>query len=56
MPAFLWRKVFGDGKGQVRSGMVSDGSRSLIVTNGVGTNFVLLRFLCPPEIVVFVAD
>lgn len=56
MPAFLWRKVFGDGKGQVRSGMIADGARSLFVTNGVGTNFAPLRFLCPPEIVLFVTD
>jgi predicted MPP superfamily phosphohydrolase len=56
MPDFLWRKIFGDGKGAVRSGMETDGAKRLYVTTGVGTNFLPLRFLCPPEIVVFVTD
>lgn len=55
MPDFLWRKVFGDGKGRVRSGMETDGANRLFVTTGVGTNFLPVRFLCPPEIVVFKA-
>jgi predicted MPP superfamily phosphohydrolase len=56
MSQFLWRKVFGDDKGRVRSGMETDGSRSLFVTDGVGTNLIPMRFLCPPEIVVFSAS
>jgi predicted MPP superfamily phosphohydrolase len=56
MPRFLWKKLFGESKGEISSGMVSDGHKSLFVTRGVGTDAFPLRFLCPPEIVLFVAD
>lgn len=56
MPDALWGAVFAKDKGKIRSGMISNGSKTLIVSKGIGTNRLPLRFLCPPEIVLFEAN
>lgn len=55
MPALFWKMIFGKSKGEVRSGMISNGSKKLFVSKGIGTNGVPLRFFCPPEIILFKA-
>jgi predicted MPP superfamily phosphohydrolase len=53
MPEKIWHKFFSLSKGNVRVGLVRGGQRMLFVTSGIGTNAIPIRFLCPPEIVVF---
>jgi len=53
MPGKIWQKLFAPSKGQVRTGLVEKGEKKLIVSSGIGTNRIPLRFLCPPEIIVF---
>ena len=53
IPEKIWHKFFSPTKGKVRRGLVEEGEKKLFVTSGIGTNRILIRFLCPPELVVF---
>lgn len=53
MPDALWRILFGKSKGMIRKGLVKEGNTRVLVTSGIGTSKLPLRFLCPPEIVLF---
>jgi predicted MPP superfamily phosphohydrolase len=52
-PEKIWNKFFSLSKGNIRIGLVKEGQRMLFVTSGIGTNRIPIRFLCPPEIVIF---
>ena len=52
MPKKIWYKFFSLSKGNIRVGLIEEGKRKLLVTSGIGTNLIPIRFLCPPEIVV----
>ena len=53
MPEIIWRKIWSLSKGNIRAGLTEVGNKKLFVTSGIGTNSIPLRFLCPPEIVLF---
>ena len=53
MPEIIWRKIWRPSKGNIRAGLTEEGNKKLFVTSGIGTNSIPLRFLCPPEIVLF---
>lgn len=53
MPEKIWHKFFSLSKGNIRVGLMEKGKRKLFVTCGIGTDHIPIRFLCPPEIIVF---
>jgi hypothetical protein len=53
IPDEIWSVLFTTSKGAIRSGFFEEGKRKLFVTRGIGTNRLPMRFLCPPEIIIF---
>lgn len=53
LPSKIWQILFGTCKGKLRAGLMEEGKRRLLVTSGLGTNRIPLRFICTPEILLF---